>query len=252
MSPIEAVILAGGLGTRLRSVVSDVPKPMAPIGRRPFLEYLLDFWINEGVRRFVLAVGYKHESVVEHFGFSYHGIPIDYSIEKEPLGTGGGLFLAFEKILSDHSFFIINGDTFFPVNASYALMFHQKKKSKFTMALKEMVTNERYGTIRLTDDDRINRFCSPGEGDPPYLINGGVYLANPEGGLARGRTKSAEGAFLEGERPAWGHDGRNRRGQLVSGGRGRERKAFRSGPMDQGSQGERSSGAFPSLAQAVR
>ena len=180
MSPIEAVILAGGLGTRLRSVVSDVPKPMAPIGRRPFLEYLLDFWINEGVRRFVLAVGYKHESVVEHFGFSYHGIPIDYSIEKEPLGTGGGLFLAFEKILSDHSFFIINGDTFFPVNASYALMFHQKKKSKFTMALKEMVTNERYGTIRLTDDDRINRFCSPGEGDPPYLINGGVYLANPE------------------------------------------------------------------------
>ena len=180
MNGLEVVILAGGLGTRLRPIISDVPKPMAPVGGRPFLEYLLDLWITEGVGRFILAVGYKHESVMEHFGFSYHGVPIDYSIEPEPVGTGGGLFLALERVRTEKPFFIVNGDTFFPVDTSSALMFHQKKESKFTMALKEMLTNERYGTVRLNEDCRIERFCPPGEGESPYLINGGVYLANPD------------------------------------------------------------------------
>ena len=179
MRIMEAIILAGGLGTRLRTVVSDVPKPMAPIGSRPFLELLLDFWIDEGVRRFILAVGYKQELVVAHFGFSYRGIPIDYSVEIEPKGTGGALFLALEKISNDNLFFVINGDTFFPIDSSSALIFHQNNKSKFTIILKEMPSNERYGTVRLRKDFRIEQFCLSGEGVPPYLINGGVYIANP-------------------------------------------------------------------------
>ena len=180
MSLFEAVILAGGLGTRLRPVVSDLPKPMAPVSGRPFLEYLMDFWIDGGVGRFILAVGYKHEAVIDHFGFFYRDIPIDYSIEPEPVGTGGGLFLALEKIRGKAPFFIVNGDTFFPVDASSTLTFHEEKKSKFTMVLKEMTSAERYGTVRLKENSRIERFCPLGQAEPPYLINGGVYLANPD------------------------------------------------------------------------
>lgn len=177
---MEAVILAGGLGTRLRPVISDLPKPMAPVGGRPFLEYLMDFWIAEGVGRFILAVGYKHEAVIGHFGFFYRDIPIDYSIEPELVGTGGGLFLALEKIRGNDPFFIVNGDTFFPVDVSSALDFHQRKKSKFTMILREMPSAERYGTVQLREDGRIERFSPAGEGNSPYLINGGVYLADPD------------------------------------------------------------------------
>src|SRR5207237_2019404 len=90
-SSVEAVVLAGGLGTRLRAAVSDVPKPMAPVGGRPFLERLLDYWIGQGVRRAVLAVGYLHDMIRGHFGDEYRGCAIAYSIEEQPLGTGGAL-----------------------------------------------------------------------------------------------------------------------------------------------------------------
>lgn len=128
MSHMEAIIFfGGGLGTRLRPIVSDVPKPMSPVNGRPFLEYLLDFGIDKGIGRFILAVGYKYESVVDHFGFFYQGVPIEYSIEMEPMGTGGRLFLALEKIQDDRPIFVVNGDTFFPLESSSALDFHQKK-----------------------------------------------------------------------------------------------------------------------------
>lgn len=179
MRQLEAVILAGGLGTRLRPVVSDLPKPMAPVAGRPFLEYLLDFWLGEGVRHFIFAVGYKYEAIVNHFGFSYQGIPLDYSIEEDPVGTGGGLFLALEKIQGNHSVLVINGDTFFPVNSSSCFAFHQKKNANFTIVLREMSSAERYGTVQLSKGSRIEQFYPPGEGKHPFLINGGVYLANP-------------------------------------------------------------------------
>lgn len=176
----EAIILAGGLGTRLRSVIPDLPKPMAPVNGKPFLEYLMDFWISQGVVHFVLAVGYKYQAVVDHFGGSYRGIPIDYSIESEPIGTGGGLFLAFERISSREPFYVINGDTFFPIDSNSVFKFHSMMKSEFTMVLREMSSAERYGTVRLEKDKRIIQFCSPGQGHPPFLINGGVYLIEPE------------------------------------------------------------------------
>src|SRR5215471_11172514 len=92
-----AVILAGGLGTRLRGTVPDVPKPMAPIRGRPFLEYQLDYWIGKGINRFVLSVGYRHEVIIDHFGASYRGAELSYAIEHTPLGTGGALLLAVEE-----------------------------------------------------------------------------------------------------------------------------------------------------------
>ena len=93
-----AVILAGGLGTRLRSIIPNLPKPMAPIGDRPFLEYQLDYWIAQGVNRFVLSVGYRHQVIIDYFGNSYKGVEVDYVIEQKPLGTGGALLLAAEKV----------------------------------------------------------------------------------------------------------------------------------------------------------
>lgn len=87
---MKAIILAGGLGTRLRSVVSDVPKPMAVVGGRPFLSHLMDYWISQGVDGFILSVGYKAEVLQKYFGERYNGIPLFYVVEDRPLGTGGG------------------------------------------------------------------------------------------------------------------------------------------------------------------
>ena len=93
-TPTEAVILAGGLGTRLREVVSDVPKPMAPVNGRPFLEHQMDFYAAQGITHFVLSVGYLAEVITKHFGDTYRGCAIDYAVETTPLGTGGGLLLS--------------------------------------------------------------------------------------------------------------------------------------------------------------
>ena len=112
----SAIILAGGLGTRLRGVVPDLPKPMAPISGRPFLEHQIDYWIKQGVSHFVLSVGYRHEVIVDHFGNRYKDAELDYVIEKTPLGTGGGLLLAVEKVGKDEPFLLLNGDTYFAVN----------------------------------------------------------------------------------------------------------------------------------------
>lgn len=180
MKRLEAVILAGGLGTRLRPMISDVPKPMAPVNGRPFLEYLLDFWVAQGVTHFILSVGYKYQVIIDHFGLSYRDIPIDYSIESKPVGTGGGLFLASGKIFSDKPFFVINGDTYFPVETDPILNFHIEKKSGLTLVLREMSSAERYGTVLLSEGGRVKHFSPPGNGETPFLINGGVYLVEPE------------------------------------------------------------------------
>ena len=122
-----AIILAGGLGTRLRSAVTDLPKPMAPIGGRPFLEYQLDYWIAQGISRFVLSVGYQHEVIIDHFGTSYEGIELNFVIEETPLGTGGGLLLAAEKVGNDTPFLLLNGDTYFSVDLKTLTDFSQEK-----------------------------------------------------------------------------------------------------------------------------
>ena len=100
-----AVILAGGLGTRLRSVISDLPKPMAPINGRPFLEYLICYWIGQGINHFVLSVGYLHQAIIGYFGNQFKGACIDYVIEESPLGTGGGLLLASKKVDQSKNFY---------------------------------------------------------------------------------------------------------------------------------------------------
>lgn len=166
----EAIILCGGLGTRLRSVISDVPKPMAPINNKPFLAFVLEYLKKQNISRVVLAVSYKYEIIQEYFGNSYLGMKILYSIEKEPLGTGGAILEALNLINSD-SCYVLNGDTFFDVNLDRLKL----DNSDICVALKPMKNFDRYGSVDIDNNSYISafnekKFTSNG------LINGGVYL----------------------------------------------------------------------------
>ena len=170
---MEAIILAGGFGTRLSTVVSDVPKPMAPIKGRPFLEYLLDDLNEKGINRIILAVGYKKEIIKSHFKEKYKNIDIVYSDEDIPLGTGGAIKKAL-TLTKDEDIFIINGDTFFDVDLKEMYQFHKKNSSKLTLAIKDMEKFDRYGSLIL-EEDKIIKFEEKKYIDKGY-INGGIYL----------------------------------------------------------------------------
>ncbi|CAK0769402.1 D-glycero-alpha-D-manno-heptose 1-phosphate guanylyltransferase [Gammaproteobacteria bacterium] len=173
-----AVILAGGLGTRLRSAVPDVPKPMAPINGRPFLEYQLDYWISQGVSHFVLSVGYRHELIVNHFGNRYKSAGIDYVIEKTPRGTGGGLLLAAEKVSKDESFLLLNGDTYFAVDLKTLIDFSVANNADWCFSLFNSHEQGRYMGMDISPQGHIISL-NPGSGQPSFLANGGVYWVNP-------------------------------------------------------------------------
>jgi D-glycero-alpha-D-manno-heptose 1-phosphate guanylyltransferase len=172
----ECIVLAGGLGTRLRSVVADKPKCMAPVNDRPFLYYLLQYLIRQGITHVVLSLGYKSEQVIEWCGQADLPLQFSYAIEAEPLGTGGAILNAVSH-LKENECFIVNGDTFFDVSLPAFHNFHQQAHSKLSLALKPMRQFERYGSVQLDKDARINAFlekkyCEEG------LINGGVYLTS--------------------------------------------------------------------------
>jgi D-glycero-alpha-D-manno-heptose 1-phosphate guanylyltransferase len=171
---LEAIVLAGGLGTRLRSVVSDVPKPMAPVANKPFLEYILKYLSNSGITRVVLSVGYKYEVIKSYFGNSYNGIELVYSVEDEPLGTGGGIKKAMEMVNSSEVY-IINGDTFFGVEL---LALSLDNGSKLQLSLKEMREFDRYGCVEC-DGEYVRKFCEK-EYKKIGNINGGVYLCKKD------------------------------------------------------------------------
>lgn len=174
---MEAIILAGGFGTRLRHVVSDVPKPMAPMNTmgKPFLSVLLEKMAEEGITHLVLSTGYMSEVIENYFGKEYAGVHIDYSIEKVPLLTGGAVKLALSKCKED-TIFVLNGDTYFDVDLAAMGKFHAEQRADFTVAIKEMHNFDRYGTVEVQDNRIISfrekEFCQDG------WINGGVYCLN--------------------------------------------------------------------------
>lgn len=174
---ITAVILAGGLGTRLRSAVPDLPKPLAPIHGRPFLEYQMDYWIDQGVDRFVLSIGYLHEKVIEHFGDSYCGAKLEYVVEDTQLGTGGGLMLALGKVSDTKSFLLLNGDTYFAVDLQMLSQFAREKSADWCFSLFKTSNTQRYLALGLDRDQRIAQLgIKANEGT--CLANGGVYWVN--------------------------------------------------------------------------
>ncbi len=171
----EAIILAGGLGTRLRSVVSDIPKCMAPVNGIPFINFVITYLKNEGVERIILSLGYKSEVVIAHVEktFTKKVIEIDHVIEETPLGTGGAIKLACTKVKGKHVL-ILNGDTLFNIDLQKFSEFHRGHEADFTVALKELKQFSRYGTVETDSASAITAFkekayCEEG------FINGGVY-----------------------------------------------------------------------------
>ncbi len=172
----EAIILAGGLGTRLAKTVSDRQKVMAPVGGRPFLAYILDDLKNKGFRKIVLAVSYHSEQIEEYFRNSYLGMDILYSAEEEPLGTGGAIKKAL-SLCSEQNVTVINGDTFFDVDFESLYKTSQEKNADIVLAAKEMPDCSRHSTLEIAADGRILSFAEKKPNKKGY-INGGVYVIN--------------------------------------------------------------------------
>jgi D-glycero-alpha-D-manno-heptose 1-phosphate guanylyltransferase len=173
----ECVILVGGQGTRLRSVVNDLPKPMALIDDKPFLEYLLYYLHHQGCSHCVLSVGYKYEMIKNYFGNQYMGMELDYAIEHEPLGTGGGIKNSL-GLIAHNNFFLLNGDSFFDVDLRQLAAFHFLRKSSITIAVKEMQHVDRYGTLNI-ENDRIIKFNEKKWIEKGF-INAGVYVVSKQ------------------------------------------------------------------------
>jgi len=173
----EAVILAGGFGTRLQSVVKDVPKPMAPVCGRPFLEYQLDYLRAFGIEKVVLSLGYLPEVVKDHFGDDYHGMEIAYAVEKDPLGTGGAIAFAAEQI-SGKNFWVFNGDSLFEVNLPMMEEIFFATRADIALALRTVEDVSRYGMVETDELSKITYFREKSDVKGPGTINGGVYLIN--------------------------------------------------------------------------
>ncbi|MCS6786542.1 MAG: nucleotidyltransferase family protein [Thiobacillaceae bacterium] len=191
----QAIVLAGGLGTRLRAVVPQLPKPMAPVAGRPFLEYVLDRLVAAGCAHLVLAVAYRHEAIEAHFGSAYRGVPIVYSLEANPLGTGGAIRQAAQWITAE-PVCVVNGDTY--VELDYAAMHaaHRAAGASLTVAVCAVDDVGRYGSLTVVDE-RIVAFAEKG-GSGPGLINAGTYLIerNLIEGIPPGRVHSLEQELL--------------------------------------------------------
>lgn len=192
---MEVVILAGGFGTRLMSVITGIPKPMAPVRNIPFLKYIFDYLGTFEIERVVLSVGFRHEVIEEFFGASYSNISIDYCIENSPLGTGGAIKKSLE-MCNEEAVIVLNGDTFFNIDLLDFYAQHQKDNAEISLALKPMENFERYGKV-ITDQHKIVAF-SEKEYSKSGDINGGVYALKKDvlRGIAEDKF-SFEKDFLE-------------------------------------------------------
>ena len=154
---MEVIILAGGFGTRLKSVLKDKPKCLADISGKPFLNYLLDSLIYQGFSHFVFALGYKSEEITNFIKENYPELSVTFSVEKEPLLTGGAIRLAIEKCNKDN-ILIVNADTYFGINLIDFNKHHIEKKADVTIALKLMENFDRYGSLVFNNEKRITSF----------------------------------------------------------------------------------------------
>ena len=172
----EAIILAGGLGTRLRNILPDLPKCMAPVNGIPFLDILIAYLQRQGVTHIIFSLGYMSEPIIQHINRHHTAHRVSFSVEDKPLGTGGAIFSALSKAKSKQVF-VFNGDTFFNVDLKSLEKFHLHQKAQCSLALKPMMDISRYGTVELNPDGTIRLFREKASGTTG-LINGGVYLIN--------------------------------------------------------------------------
>lgn len=174
----EAIILAGGLGTRLRSAVPDLPKCMAPVAGKPFLWFVLNYCKEQGIERIILSLGFKHEVIEEYIKTTEFDFEFVSSVETEPLGTGGAIKkacgLAKEKTVA-----VLNGDTLFRANLQKVAAFHHMCGADCTLTLKPMNNFDRYGVVELNSNYSISSFKEKQHYETG-TINGGVYILHAE------------------------------------------------------------------------
>jgi D-glycero-alpha-D-manno-heptose 1-phosphate guanylyltransferase len=172
----EAIILAGGLGTRLRSAVPELPKCMAPVAGQPFINYVLRFLQAQGIRRFVLALGYKHQVIEAHVQARFAGWEMAFSIEEEPLGTGGAILQAARQIQGRYAV-VVNGDTLYRVALQKAGAVLENSNMECVLFAKPMQNADRYGAVEINEHGIIEAFREK-QFFAESLINGGVYALN--------------------------------------------------------------------------
>lgn len=176
---MQAILLAGGLGTRLRSVVNDRPKPMALIGDRPFMEYVVHELSRYGIGEIIFAVGYKGSMVEEYFGDgSRFGVKVSYAYEEELLGTAGAIKNA-GRFVTEDTFFVLNADTFYQMDYGRLLRVKEEHGLEMALVLREVPDISRYGAAVL-DGAMLSGFNEKTAKARPGTINGGVYLMNRE------------------------------------------------------------------------
>lgn len=200
LASVTAVILAGGLGTRVHSVVNDRPKVLAEVGGRPFLTYLLDQVASYGIGHVVLCTGYLSEQVGAAFGDTYGSISLDYSQELSPLGTAGALRLALPLFKSD-SVLVMNGDSFCETDLSAFWTWHCARGADTTLLLTRMPNTRRYGRVHVDDNGRVLGFDEKSDKCRPGWINAGIYLIKQDflRTIPTGRSVSIEKEMF----PAW-------------------------------------------------
>ena len=191
---MEAIVLAGGLGTRLRRVVPDVPKAMALVSGRPFLEIVLGTLARKGIGRIVLALGYKAECIERHFGAGYAGMVLAYEIERSPLGTGGALRQALRQCRSDHVY-VLNGDTYIDLEVDAIEAQWQRHRLPIIVA-RDVPDTGRYGRLDVAGEYVVG-FAEKGRSGRG-LINAGAYVfpAAIAGEFPDDRAFSLENEFL--------------------------------------------------------
>ncbi len=180
---MECIILAGGLGTRLRGVIGNQPKCMAPVQGKPFLEHMFAYLEQEGCTRLILSLGHLHEVITDWLASQSRSFEITYVIEQEPLGTGGGIHLAVQQSTTQHVI-VLNGDTMFRIPLSELIGHHREYDAETTLALKVMHRFDRYGVVRVDEHHTIIAFEEK-KYHESGLINGGIYCINRERFLAR-------------------------------------------------------------------
>lgn len=180
---MEAIILAGGLGTRLQGVIGNYPKCMASVNGKPFLSYVFEYLDSQKCTRVILSLGYKHDVIIDWLETQDLFFELDYLIEYEPLGTGGGIQAAMEEAAAD-DVAVLNGDTLFMVDLQAQLKFHKGNNAATTLALKKMHQFDRYGIVN-TDATGVITSFEEKQYREEGMINGGIYLINKEAFLAK-------------------------------------------------------------------
>ncbi len=174
---MKAVLLVGGLGTRLRSAVPSLPKALASVGDRPFLELLVRQLVCQGIRDLVMCTGYLAEQIEEVFqDGSDFGATVEYSKETFPLGTAGALKLARRYLQQESEFLVLNGDSFVEADFNELINFHRKQASPATIAVASVANASRYGTVQIGEASQVLGFAEKSCLDAPGIINAGVYV----------------------------------------------------------------------------